>query len=299
MACRDCLTKALTIAVSVLLCLAANMFAAEVSAKDSAAAEGSANKKGEEVLAAVGGEVLSLGEFNKSLELLAQSKEKLTLGKKKDLVENWILTRLLAAEALKRGFAERDDVRARLAKSRAKILAEELLRDELGKITVTEQDISDYYEAHRDVFTIPQTVHLGIITLKTQAEAESALGRLKGGEEFAKVARSVSIDKYKEAGGDAGIIGKSEKLPEYMRAAFYLQEGSLSDVIPCKEGYCILKVMSKSAPKTLSFEELSPKLKAMIEKHALREKRAKAVSKLKAELEKKVKVKRNLALLAQ
>ncbi|HUT03291.1 MAG TPA: peptidyl-prolyl cis-trans isomerase [bacterium] len=298
---RDCVRKAFIIAVSMLLCLAAaNLFAEEVGNKNGPTAESSDSERGEKVLAEAGGEVLSLSEFNKSLELLElQAKEELTLEKKKALVENWILTRVLAAEALKRGFAERDDVKSRLAKSRAKILAEELLREELTKITTTEQDISDYYESHRDVFTIPQTVHLGVITLRTQAAAAAVLKRLTGGEDFAKVAKSVSIDKYKEAGGDAGIIGKSEKLPEYVGAAFYLQEGSLSDVIPCEEGYCILKAMSKSAPKTLTFSELSPKLKAMIEKHALKEKRARAISQLQTELEKKVGVSRNLALLGQ
>ena len=287
---REPIPKGAIFAVLLVLMLAAGGLSAEEAGKET-------DESGK-VLASVGDKVLLLEEFNSGLELFQlKEQEDLTLEKKKALVENWILTQLMADEALKRGFAEREEVKSRLTKSRAKILSEELLLEELTKISAADEDVSKYYESHRELFTIPETVHLGVITLRTQEEAEAVLKRLSAGEDFAELAKSVSIDKYRDSGGDAGIVPKSDKLPEYIRAAFYLQEGSLSDVSRCQEGYCILKAITKSSPKTLTFAELSPKLKAVIKKRALREKRAKAVLQLQKELEKKVTVKRNLGLL--
>jgi len=281
--------SALFVALLVLILIAGSLCALETSKN---------TEKGAKVLATVGDKVLLLEEFNSVLELhQLREQEDLTLENKKSLVENWILTQIMAEEALKRGFAEREEVKSRLEKSRAKILSEAMLLEELAKITAADEDVSEYYLSHRELFTIPETVRLGVITLETQEEAKAVLKRLSAGEDFAEVAKSTSIDKYRDSGGDAGVVAKSEKLPEYIRAAFYLQEGNLSDVIRCQEGYCVLKAINKSSPKTLGFGELSPKLKAVIKKRALREKRAKAVLQLQKELEKKVTVKRNLGLL--
>jgi len=287
---KEPMRKGAILAVLLVLMLSAGSLCAEEAIKET--------DEGSKVLASVGDKVLLLEEFNSGLELLQfKEQEDITLEKKKALVENWILTQIMADEALKRGFAEREDVKSRLGKSRARILSEVLLREELTKITATDEDVSKYYESHQELFTIPETVRLGVITLGTQEEAKAVLKRLSAGEDFAKVAKAVSIDKYRDSGGDAGIVAKSEKLPEYIRVAFYLQEGSLSDVIHYQEGYCILKAITKSSPKTLTFEELSPKLKAVIKKRALREKRLRAILQLQTELEKKVGVKRNLGLL--
>ena len=295
--CREAVPKGAVWVALLIAALAAGSFCASEASKK--AGEGD-QKHSTLALASVGDKSLLLDEFNGSLELLQlKEHEELTLEKKKALVENWILTQLVADEALKRGFAKREAVKSRLEKSRAMILSDEFLREELTKITATDEDVSKYYESHRDLFTIPETERLSVITLGTQEAAEAALKRLSAGEDFAALAKTLSIDKYRDSGGDAGIIAKSNELPEYLRAAFYLREGSLSDVIQCEGGYCILKVVAKSPAKALKFEDFSPKLKSATQESALREKRAKRVLELQKELETKVAVKRNLNLLEE
>jgi len=292
---REAVAKGAVWAALLIAALAAGSFCASEASKK--AGEGD-QKHSTLALASVGDKSLLLDEFNSSLELLQlKEHEELTLEKKKALVENWILTQLIADEALKRGFDKREDVKSRLEKSRAMILSEEFLREELSKITATDEDVSKYYESHQELFTIPETLRLGVITLGTREPAEAALKRLSAGEDFAELAKTVSIDKYRDSGGDAGIVVKSDELPEYLRAAFYLREGSLSDVIHSEGGYCILKAVAKSPAKALKFEDFSPKLMSATKERALREKRAKRVLELQKELEKKVAVKRNLSLL--
>ncbi|MBN2209097.1 MAG: peptidyl-prolyl cis-trans isomerase [Candidatus Coatesbacteria bacterium] len=284
---------------SILIASLALSFAIAVLSADSE--EGKpATKEDQKVLARVGEDVLLLSDFQKSIEALPDDeKEKLTPARKKMLVEDWILTRLLAAEAEKRGLAEREDVKKELKDCRIKILSEELLVEESLKIEVTDEDVAGYFEAHRDLFTVPETVRLGVITLKTRDEAEAALKRVVEGEDFGEVASAVSIDKFKDRGGDAGILLKSDKLPEYLKAVFYLREGSLSDVVPCDQGYCILKPISKLPAKRPDFSELTPKVKESLQKRALREKRAEAILQLKEKLSKQVSVTRNLELLQE
>ena len=254
--------------------------------------------RGKEVLASVGDDVLLLSDFRKMLSALpAEQRDKLTPDKQKTLVEDWILTRLLSAEAERNGIAKRAHVQSALRKSRMDVLSKEMLRDITSGIVVTKDDVASYFEAHKELFAVPETVHLHILTVGTHEEAEAALARIGAGEDFAAVAKDVSTDKFKDSGGDVGVIPKSEKLPEYLRVAFYLRAGSTSDAIRCKDGYCVLKVTEKSPSRNLSFDELTPKLKAMIENKALRVKQAKAVIEARMRLEKKTGVQRHLDLL--
>jgi len=61
------------------------------------------------------------------------------------------------------------------------------------------------YLAERTPDVAPQ-VHLHLIAIKTYEEALKVQERLKNGEDFATVAREVSIDSSKENGGDVGWV---------------------------------------------------------------------------------------------
>lgn len=258
------------------------------------------NNGGDKILASVGGKVLLFSDFKKSVEALPEDKrEKLTPAGKRALVEDWVLTRLLAAEAERRNVAQREQVKSKLENSRIKILSDEILLEESLKVTITDEDVARYFDAHRELFTVPETVRLGVITVTTREEAEAALKRLTGGEDFGEVARKVSIDKFKNAGGEAGVLPRSDKLPDYLKAVFYLREGNLSDVVQCEKGYCILKPISKSSAKSLDFSELTPSMKSAIQKRALREKRAEAILQLQEKLANQIGVTKNLDLLEE
>ena len=252
------------------------------------------------VLARVGDAVLTLADFERSIEALpADKKEKLTLERKKALVDDWVLTQLLAVEAQRRGIDQDEKVKYLLRMKRAEVLCDELLRRETAGVGITDEEVRQFFQRHKDKFAVPQTAHLGLITVRTSDEANKVLQRLLAGEDFAAVAKEVSIDKFRAAGGDMGVIAKSDKLPEFIKAAFYLRPGSLSDVVRSKQGFCILKLFEKKPGRVLNFEELSPKLKKMLVKKALREKKARIILALKRKVEKQVPVERNLELLAE
>lgn len=254
--------------------------------------------KGPEMpLASVGKDVLMPSDLEKMIAALPpEEQEQITPEKKKAMVNNWIQTRLLAHEGEKRGLADRPDVKRILEEYRLELLSRMMLLEISKNVQVTEEDMRAYFDAHKEIFTIPETIRLRIMTLPTKEEAQAALKRLAK-EDFADVAKELSTDKFKDAGGEVGLIAKSEKLPEYLRAAFYLQAGATSDIIEAQEGFCILKVTEKFSPKSLVYEELDPQLKAAIEKRALNRKREEAVKKLLDRLEKETNVTHHLELL--
>lgn len=74
----------------------------------------------------------------------------------------------------------------------------------------------------------PVLIHARHIQLETEEEARDVLERLKGGEDFAALARELSQDpSTKEEGGDLGwfYLGQT-RMPELEKAAFALQPSS-------------------------------------------------------------------------
>ena len=64
---------------------------------------------------------------------------------------------------------------------------------------------------------------------------------LDDGADFRKLATENSTCPSKKKGGDLGIFGRGEMVPEFERAVFKMKVGDISDPIKTKFGYHIIK----------------------------------------------------------
>lgn len=125
-----------------------------------------------------------------------------------------------------------------------------LIQDEMGKVTIPEGEIEQYYTSHQDEFGQPEKRRARHILLATtaqnketqRAEMEKILTRAKTGEDFAALARQFSEDGSAAQGGDLGFFARGEMVPQFEEAAFRLQKGDVSDIIETQFGYHILKL---------------------------------------------------------
>jgi peptidyl-prolyl cis-trans isomerase D len=88
--------------------------------------------------------------------------------------------------------------------------------------------------------------HEGTDEAKAEAKKkiDEAIARVKGGESFADVARSVSeAEESKASGGELGCVGKGGTLPKPVEEAiFALEKDKVSDAIETDGGYFAVKV---------------------------------------------------------
>lgn len=73
-------------------------------------------------------------------------------------------------------------------------------------ITITNQELDDYYTKHPDEFTVPKKYQLRVIVAKSDADRQSAEAALVAGKPFADVARQYSADVTKANGGEYGAV---------------------------------------------------------------------------------------------
>jgi hypothetical protein len=109
-----------------------------------------------------------------------------------------------------------------------------------------------------EIPTQVEQVHARHILLATQAEAQAALDRLNNGEDFATLAKELSIDTTtKDAGGDLGWFPRGVMLPEFDAAAFSLPVGQISGIIQTQDGYHIILVLEHQTSRELTGDALT------------------------------------------
>lgn len=158
------------------------------------------------------------------------------------------------------GFTSAEEWRRWLADNqRRQIYAQRLLesRRQAGKlrsIPPTEEQMHEYFEANRgNAQPRPPVVSFRQIVIAPQpdsaarararATAESLLVQLRGGADFAELARQFTDDSASRAsGGELGWFRRGVMVKEFEQAAFSLRPGTLSPVVETDFGFHIIKV---------------------------------------------------------
>lgn len=80
------------------------------------------------------------------------------------------------------------------------------------------------------------------ILVKTEAEANRILDQLGQGADFEELANRFSSDRASgDEGGDVGIFGRGDLMPEFEETVFRLRVGEVSGVVKTALGYHIIK----------------------------------------------------------
>ncbi|PAD66702.1 peptidylprolyl isomerase [Bacillus sp. 7586-K] len=147
---------------------------------------------------------------------------------------------------------------------RYSILLEELLTKD---VTVTEEEIKNFYENNKELYAIDESYHLSQIIVNTKAEANKMVDELSGGSSFEALAIENSIDEFSDpSGGDIGFISKNnEYVPDdYINVAKTLKPGEWSEPIKVENGYAILLLHEKLEGKSYSYDEVRGQVRRQI-----------------------------------
>lgn len=163
---------------------------------------------------------------------------------------------------------------------------------------VTDEEAKKFYTDNKDKFRREESVRASHILVgadqkaspedrkKAKEKAEALLKQLKGGADFAELAKKESSCPSSAQGGDLGFFGKGQMVPEFEKASFALKPGEVSDVVETQFGYHIIKLAEKKDAETVPFEEA----KARIVQFLTQQKVQKGIGDYAEELKKKGKV---------
>jgi peptidyl-prolyl cis-trans isomerase C len=143
-----------------------------------------------------------------------------------------------------------------------------------SKVSVQDPDVEAFYKGNMDRFKQGESIHAAHILFgvppnanaeqkaEVKAKAEAALKKIKGGADFAAVAKAESQDPGSaQNGGDLGFFPKGQMTPNFEEAAFKLKPGQMSGLVETPFGYHIIKVTERRPARTAPFAEVSDQIK--------------------------------------
>ncbi|MDQ2795300.1 MAG: SurA N-terminal domain-containing protein [Bacteroidota bacterium] len=90
-----------------------------------------------------------------------------------------------------------------------------------------------------------------------KAKAQDILNKIKGGADFAALARQFGTDGTKDQGGDLGWFGQGRMVPEFEKAIFAATApGLLPNVVETSFGYHVIKVTAVPTKQTYQVAEV-------------------------------------------
>src|SRR5260370_15299890 len=133
------------------------------------------------------------------------------------------------------------------------LLTQRVVSSEVGShITISDEEVTKYYEAHKTDFVRPEQVALREIVVNTEGKkpeelpdlkkkAETALKRVQDGEDFGEIAKRLSDGSTKSQGGFLGVYKLGELSKELEDKVFKLMPNELTVLMETKQGYLDLQ----------------------------------------------------------
>lgn len=116
-------------------------------------------------------------------------------------------------------------------------------------------------------------------------KAEDILKQLKGGADFAELAKKYSDDPgSKERGGDLDWVTKGQTVPNFEKTVFSLKPMEISGIVETEFGFHIIQTMEKESGRTKPFEEVKADLATEVRRRQLFEKMPALADQARAEL---------------
>ncbi|HKF23701.1 MAG TPA: peptidylprolyl isomerase [Candidatus Angelobacter sp.] len=199
----------------------------------------------------------------------------------------------LEEEAKKQGISFEDFKE----ETRAGIVEEQVIGHEVGsKIHISEEEVQDFYDKHKQDMEGPEEVSLSEILVSTQpakpsteagdankktgadeplpedpakvaqaeAKAKSLLEQLSKGAKFEDLAKSSSDGPTAADGGRLGVFKRGELAKDFEDKTFNLKQGETTDVIRTKQGFLILKVNGRRAAGIPPLKEVDDNIRQAI-----------------------------------
>jgi peptidyl-prolyl cis-trans isomerase C len=131
---------------------------------------------------------------------------------------------------------------------------------------IGDDEIKAFYDKNPDEFSGVRASHILIrpqgfdedSKKQARATAEDLLKQVRGGADFADLAKKHSADGSAQQGGDLGFFTKSSMVKPYADAAFALQPGPVSEVVETQFGFHIIKLAER---KDVAFSEASANIR--------------------------------------
>jgi len=155
------------------------------------------------------------------------------------------------------------------------LISEGLFQKVTKDVKVSDKDVKAYYDQHPEQYSQPATRDVRHILVKDKALADKLYAQIKGGANFAALAKKYSQDPGSKAQGGKLTVYKGQTVPQFDKVAFSLKTNELSPPVHTQFGWHIIQALSGvKSKKTTPFAQV----KESIRQQLLQQKRSTAMT---------------------
>ena len=148
------------------------------------------------------------------------------------------------------------------------------------RVTVTDRELDAYYQEHREEFKQEGEACAAHILVKVKAPpqapeghsedearrmAQAVLDQVKGGADFAALAKKASEDQGSAPnGGDLGCFPRGRMVPAFDEAVFAMQAGQVSELVHSNFGFHVIKLNSIREEQIPPLSQVKERVRQMV-----------------------------------
>jgi peptidyl-prolyl cis-trans isomerase C len=217
----------------------------------------------------------------------------LTPDGRKKILDEVVNFTLFAQQAKAQGMDKEPEIKVRIDYEATQYLGREFFRRRLAELPdISQEEVAAYYKSHISEFKPPDEIQARHILVTTEADANKIMEQLKGGADFAELAKQRSIDPAGQKGGKLESMEGGDWLPRgafeksFEQALFKLGKGELGGPLKTQFGWHVLKVEDKRQPETPALVQVQ----GMIRNRLMEERAAELRTRLAEQIKKTIPV---------
>jgi parvulin-like peptidyl-prolyl isomerase len=233
----------------------------------------------DDVVATVNGDDVTTAEVNAFLKPIAKGAtiDVLPPQAQEKIIEQVIEKKLLAQNAIKEGITKDEDYKKALEKLKADLALEIWMGKQFENVKVTSKDAKEFYTKEKETkFKQEEMVKARHILLKTEDEAKDIIKELDKAKDveakFIELAKTKSTGPSGVNGGDLGMFGKKQMVPEFSEAAFSQKPKTVSKTpVKTQFGYHVIYVEKKEKEGYFPFEMVEKQIQDYLKMEQFKE----------------------------
>lgn len=206
----------------------------------------------------------------------------------KRVIDELVNQELLYLEAVENKIEKDEEFQDILNQTKVTLLKSYALGKLINEEEVTETEVEEFYNEHRDHYKKPETVVASHILVDNEEKAQEILKEIEEGLSFEEAASKYSSCPSKEQGGNLGEFGKGQMVPEFEAKAFEMEINTISEPVKTQFGYHIIKLNGKNPSRVRDLEEVKDEIYQQALRLKQQEKYLDKINELKGKYEVKI-----------
>ncbi len=254
--------------IAILLLILPVAFGCSQETAPSKQASAATSSASDPVVARVNGVEIRQSDLTMAEEDLGQELQAAPPAMKREQLIAYVADVILVAQAAEsKKVGDTPDFKQRLNFMRNKLLMGAQLQQE-AKTAATEEAMRKVYDEQVKPMGAEEEVRARHILVATEEEAKAIVDELKGGADFAALAKEKSKDPGAADGGDLGYFGKDQMVPEFAEVAFRMHKDQLSNPVKTQFGWHVIKLEDRRNKQVPEFDKIKDQIVVFLARKA-------------------------------